>query len=137
MAAETRRWLVLGGLCLVAGSVAGVARAQDVRLGGETRNRKLSFDTVAGRRITLGNGRVYTFRRDKSFALTDEDGDLYTGVWDVAFENVINMSYTDGDTEQVYFLTIEGKLYFRNADRPGRRGIGSESRRVVSIEAAR
>lgn len=117
-------------------AVPGIPSAQDFRLGNETRARKLSMDTVAGRRITLADGRWFVFRRDGSFSRSTRDGDTRFGTWSIAYENVINVTSRRGETRQLFFVTVEGKLYLRNAERGGRLGRNAESVRVVNIEAA-
>lgn len=117
-------------------AIPDATSAQDFRLGNETRARKLSLDTVAGRRITLASGRQYTYRRDGTFSIQDDDGDRYTGNWSIAHQNVIDMVFSDGDTQQLFYVTVDGKLYLRNAEVGGRLGRRADSFRVVRIEAA-
>lgn len=123
---------------LVAAALAapGVSNAQEVRLGNETRTKKLNLDTVAGRRVTLADGRWFEFRRDGSFSRNNRDGDTRSGMWSIAYENVVNPTSRRGDTQQLFFLTVEGRLFLRNAGRNARVGRLPEPVRVVKIEAA-
>jgi len=119
----------LGPLC--------AARAQEVRLGTDTRARKFDFESVAGRRVEMADGKVFSFRRDGSFRFEGRRGRRHEGRWAVAFGNALDLTYDDGDTEQVYFITIEGKLYFRRAGHHRRRGADEERNRVVDIAPLR
>lgn len=123
-------------LVAVALAAPGVSNAQEVRLGNETRTRKLNMDTVAGRRVTLADGRWFEFRRDGSFSRNNRDGDTRSGMWSIAYENVVNLTSRRGDTQQLFFLTVEGRLFLRNAGRNARVGRLPEPVRVVKIEAA-
>lgn len=130
------KFLTLAMLSTAALAAPGLSPAQDFRLGDETRARKLSVDTVAGRRVTFTNGRSFVFHRDGRFSRNDRDGDASSGTWSIAYETVLNIAPKRGEAQQIVFVTIEGRLYVRNTGRHSRAGQTAEPLRVVNIEAA-
>lgn len=85
----------------------------DILLGDETRQRKLNFETVSGRRLNFADGRSYIFRKDYSAAVVGTGRPEKRGKWSLIAGNAVSIDFENGDEEQIVFITIRGEPHLR------------------------
>ncbi len=109
------RTVIFALLFAASGAAVAVERdnPDDIILGGDTRQRRLSFETVSGRKLIFVDGRAYIFRRDYTAAFTGTGIADKRGKWSLISGNAVSIDYENGDEEQIIFITISGDPYLR------------------------
>jgi hypothetical protein len=115
LAAKRTRTVMLALLFAANGAALAVERdnPDDIILGDDTRQRRLNFETVSGRKLNFADGRAYIFKRDYTATFSRTGISDKRGKWSLIGGDALSIDYENGDQEQMIFITISGEPYLR------------------------